>query len=427
MSIEITVEGLGSGGDGVSRLEDGRVVFIPGGIPGDKVRVKLGTIRKKVQYAEIESLLEPSVDRVASRCPVTACGGCALREISQSAQEQFKPQRIVENLRRIAGISSDEFQVDFNPAPAQWRYRHRVRLHTRWSGKSWRLGFFERGSHKLVNYAGCSVLWPELEKSVSKLVQALNELGPAAQLKEVRLAYSRKDQRSAAYFLAEGNIEIFRRDTRWLDMTNLSGVEVETPRARWRHGNLELGYDHANSNDFSLLYEPAMFTQAFPEVNDALVTAVTRAVRPQTAPKVLELHSGIGNFSIPLARSGAEMVTYEANSRAAILAGRNARLAGVEVETHGEPDTEALHRIGEFGVLLMDPPRAGAKDVCAFLAKNPNKIERIVYVSCDSATLARDVKSLGQNGFRLISVSAFDMFPQTQHVEAIAVLAQRAQ
>ena len=422
MSVELKIHALGSGGDGISRLGDGRVVFIPGAIPGDNVRVKLGAIRKKVQYAEIEAFIEPSEDRVSSRCPVTACGGCVMREISPEAQTRFKAQRLMENLRRIGGQDATEWNVTSYPPPVHWRYRHRVRLHARWSGKSWRLGFFERGSHKLVNFAGCSVLWPELERTVGKFIWAANELGPKARLKQISIAYSRQDQRAAAYILSEGDIDVFRHDLRWFEMSELGGVEVKTDHARWRHGNLELRYDHAKATDFALLYEPAMFTQAFPEVNDALIAEVTRAVEPRTDLRILELHAGIGNFSIPLARAGARVVSYEANTRAAIFAGRNARSAGAEIETNAKSDQAALGRLNDFDVLLMDPPRSGAKEVCDFISQIPCNLSKIVYVSCDTATLARDIKSLGQNGFRLISVSAFDMFPQTQHVEAIAVL-----
>ncbi len=424
MSIEVDINGLGSGGDGVARLEDGRVVFVPGGIPGDRLEVSLSEVRKKVQYATLERVITPSPQRVTPRCSLSACGGCSLRELQYQGQSEAKKQRIIDNLRRIGGFQPEDLAVDFHAAPSPWNYRHRVRLHTRWSGQGWILGFYEKGSRQLVPYAGCPVMWPELEKAVGRLSQALHRLGREARLVEVRLTYSRIDQRVAGFILSEGSMEAFRGDLEWVEASGLSGLEVHTQDARWSHGNLELSYDHAKSDEFSITYEPSLFTQANPEVNDALVQAVVRAVRPANSPKVLELHSGIGNFSIPLARAGAQVTSFESNQRAAVLAGRNARAAGVQIDTHGEPDIAAISHAKFANILVLDPPRVGAKEVCRAIRADSTAIERIVYVSCDSATLARDLKSLGQNGFRLLSIAAFDMFPQTPHVESLAILAR---
>ena len=424
MSLEVTIDGLGSGGDGIARLEDGRVLFVPGALPGDRVEVSLGAVRKKVQYAAVERVLEKSPDRVQSRCSVVPCGGCVFRELSSSAQAKHKARKVSENLRRIAGMDLKDVFVDFLPAPTQWRYRHRVRLHAQWSGESWQLGFFERGSHRLARFSGCPVMWPELERSVQRVAEAVHRLPREAGLIEVRLAFSRVDKRCAAFILSKGRIEAFREDLSWIELSGLSGVEVQTADTKWRHGNLELRYDHARAEEFPLLFEPCMFTQAFPEVNDALVQAVLRAVRPADQPRVLELHSGIGNFSIPLARAGAVVTSFESNERSAIFAARNASGAGVEVDAHPLPDREALKFLGGQKVLLMDPPRTGAREVCEKLKAWETELERIVYVSCDSATLARDIKALAQNGFRLISLTSFDMFPETPHVETLAVLSR---
>lgn len=426
MTVEVTIQGLGSGGDGITRLEDGRVIFVPGTLPGDRVAVTLTRVRKKIQYAAVDRMIESSPERVPSRCSVLACGGCVFRELSDAGQAEHKGRRVTENLRRIAGLDLSDVFVDFHPAPSSWHYRHRVRLQVRWSGESWQLGFFERGSHRLARFSGCPVMWPELERAVERVSEAVHRLPREAGLVEIRLTASRVDKRCAGLFVAKGDLGAFRKDLRWVEVSGLSGVEVQTPGGRWRHGNLEMRYDHGKAEEYSLFFEPSMFTQAFPEVNDALVQAVSRAVRPKGQPRVLELHSGIGNFSIPLARAGAKVVSFESNERAAIFAARNAALAGVSVEAHPLPDLEALGYLGDAEVLLMDPPRTGAKAVCEAIGKGAaaSELSRIVYVSCDSATLARDTLALAQTGFRLISLTSFDMFPQTPHVEALAVLSR---
>jgi 23S rRNA (uracil1939-C5)-methyltransferase len=135
---------------------------------------------------------------------------------------------------------------------------------------------------------------------------------------------------------------------------------------------------------------------------------------------VLELHAGVGNFTLPLARDGAHVVAAEHNRRAVVLARRNARALGRDVAVHDETDTAALRHAQDAELLLIDPPRTGARSVAEAVAET--KLPRIVYVSCDSATFARDASILARAGFALASIEAFDMFPQTPHVETIALL-----
>ncbi|MBI3178227.1 MAG: TRAM domain-containing protein, partial [Deltaproteobacteria bacterium] len=147
--IDLDIQGMGSAGEGVGRLADGRVVFVPQALPGDRVRIELAATRKQVQYGELVELLVPSPDRVESRCRVEPCGGCALKKLSLAAQAQLKRQRVVDTMRRLGGLDL-EARVG---APLQagdgWRYRHRVRLHAAWLEAAWRLGYFARRSHRL--------------------------------------------------------------------------------------------------------------------------------------------------------------------------------------------------------------------------------------------------------------------------------------
>lgn len=418
---DVLIHGISVNGDGVGRLPDGRVVFVESALPGDRVRVELGATRKRVQYANLLEILAPSDARVGSRCEIERCGGCVLRSVSASMQGHLKRQAVLDALRRIGGLDATEKLGAVHQFADGWANRHRVRLHAVWD-QGWTLGYFERGSRRLVPLSKCPVVWPELETLALSTQLALRALPREAKIDEVELAFSRRDGRGGAKIYSSGSLAVFRKSLDWFEASQLCGVEIEATDGRWRHGNLELRYDHRRADEFDLRFEPGLFTQAYPQANDALVDAVLMAVRPRETPRVLELHAGIGNFSVPLARSGAHVVAYERNRRAAILGRRNGRAPGLEVEVHAENDTVAIATLDQFDVVLLDPPRAGAREVTEALRdKGPG---RVVYVSCDPATLARDAATLLAGGYQLASLEAFDMFPQTPHVETLAVFSR---
>jgi 23S rRNA (uracil1939-C5)-methyltransferase len=421
-TVDIVIDGMGASGDGVGRLPDGRVVFVGRALPGDRVRVRPAAATKKVQFAELVEVLSPSADRIESRCKVAACGGCPLKGQALPAQGHWKVQRVLETLRRIGHLDVSETLHGIAQLGEGWRSRHRVRLHAAWSsGKRFKLGYYERHSRSLVALSACPILWSELEQAALNLATALEGLPETARLEEVELVYSRRDGRAAAKLRGGGPIERYKE---WLaDVAPKLpfGIEIETPGFSWRHGNLELRYDHRRSAEFDLRYEPGVFTQANPEMNDRLVEALLEQVRPAQAPRVLELHAGIGNFSVPLRLAGADVVAVERHRRAAVLCRKNARSAGVDLEVLDQPDSEAVHTLSGFDTVVLDPPRIGARSAAQALTKKAS-VRRVVYVSCDAATLARDAEILVHAGFRVAAARAFDMFPETPHVEVVLTL-----
>jgi 23S rRNA (uracil1939-C5)-methyltransferase len=419
--FDVVIDGMGSEGDGVGRLADGRVVFVPATVPGDRVRIELNSRRRGVLRGGIVEVLEPSADRIEGRCRVEACGGCPLRDTRPESQARFKRDRVLETLRRIGNLDVAELLGEVNIVGHGWRYRHRVRLHAVYQEK-WKIGYFARGSHDLAPLQGCPVLWRELEQVATSLARELARLPPAAGLRTVEIAFSRRDDRAAARITGDGLMREYRRSLAWLEESGLGGVDVRSGGQRWRHGNVELRYDHAGAGEFDVRFEPGLFTQANPEMNDRLVDRVSQLIRPQQHPKVLELHAGIGNFTLPVGRSGAEIVAVERDRRSAILCRRNVQLAGVNANVIEATDEDALADLQEFAVVLLDPPRAGARVACeALAARGP---ERVVYVSCDPATFARDARTLNQGGYAIASLDAFDMFPETPHVEVLALFSR---
>ncbi len=416
--IDVVIDGMGAGGDGVGRLPDGRVVFVPRAFPGDRVRVRPGARGKKVQAAELIEVIAPSPERVESRCKVAACGGCPSKGMSNAAQGQWKRSRVVEALRRIGRLDVEELLPPVVQGADGWRARHRVRLHAHWSGRRYRLGYFETHSHALVPLSACPILWSELEQAALNLAAALEGLPEEARLEQIELAHSRRDGRAAAKLRGSGPIEHYKT---WLTQVGERlpfGLGIETPSHSLRHGNLELRYDHKRAAEFDLRYEPGVFTQANPEINDRLVEAVLERVRPSQGPSVLELHAGIGNFSVPLRLAGAMVVAVERNRRGAVLCRKNARGAGVDLQVVEQSDNDVLATLAGHDTVVLDPPRTGARAAVQTLARRP-AVRRVVYVSCDPATLARDAQTLVEAGFKVVAAQAFDMFPQTPHVETL--------
>ena len=420
--IEVDIHGLTSDGDGVGRLESGQVVFVPGALPGDRVRVRLTTARKGIQLAELVELLDPSALRERGRCTIDACGGCALKNAAYAGQAELKRQRVLDNLSRLGHLDVSTKLGPTLTLGDGWRYRHRVRLHAAHVGGRWQLGYYAARSHTVVPVSGCPVLWRELEQAALALGHELASFPAEMRLKSVELAHSRRDGRTAAALHGLGAVDHFRRSLSWIENAGLSGVRVLGGAAQWSHGNVELRYDHARAADFDLRFEPTLFTQAFPEMNDRLVEAVMRAVQPKPELRIVELHAGVGNFTLPLASAGASVFAVERQRRAAIMARRNLRTAGLSARVVELADTEALAQLDDCDVLVLDPPRTGARDVCRGVAGS-RAVQRLVYVSCDSATLARDVAGLVHGGgFEVVAVEAFDMFPQTPHVEVVMTL-----
>ena len=418
--MEIVIHGVSHEGDGVGRTPEGKIVFVQGGLPGDTARVELTVKKKKVQHARLTDLVVPSANRVVSRCGIDQCGGCALKSLSLEGQTLVKKDRIINTLTRIAKVEIPE-SFDFVESKSAWHYRHRVRMHAHWSGESWRIGFYARRSNDLVPHAGCPVLWPELDKFVTRVVPAIHRIPREVGLQEVEAVWSRKSKRGAIRLIIHGDPSFFRESTSWMDEAGILGIEIARGDSISRFGNCEMVYDQT-VGDYDLSFETGTFTQANPGMNDELVRRVVSSINPMKGPKVMEMHAGIGNFSLPLAVMGAEVSAFELNPNSSIQSERNAARIPVALENTCIRDADAVERMSEFDTLLLDPPRSGAREVAREAARPGSGPARIVYVSCDPATLARDVAILKEGGYSLVNLTGFDMFPGTPHVEVLAVL-----
>jgi 23S rRNA (uracil1939-C5)-methyltransferase len=382
---DLRIERLSAGGDGVAREASGRVVFVPLAAPGDLVRVRLRDARKRFARADVLELLEPGAARVQPPCPVFGvCGGCAWQHVAYPAQLSAKAEIVSDALRRIGGFELEKGAVRVTPSPSPYGYRNRARLLQ--EGAS--LGYRMRRSHALCAVEACPVLQPELSAVLAR--------------KRTPLA---------------GGVS-----REWEISIGISGA----PRARPLDEPCAAGIDAVDvcAGEDLLRISPGVFAQANAGLLGPLRDAVVReATSGGATTSALELYAGAGLFTLGLARRFDWVTAVESQPNAVAdlrFNLRRARLANADVRP-GEVE-EVLPRleVRNPDVVVVDPPRAGlSREAMAELERVGPR--RVVYVSCDPATLARDLAVLRGSGHRLLHVEAFDLFPQTPHVEALAV------
>ena len=381
--IEVAIESLAAGGEGVAHDANGRVVFVPLAAPGDRLRVRVVEEHTRFARAEIEAVLEPGPARVAPRCPVFgSCGGCAWQHVDYAAQVEAKRTILRDALARIGGVAVPE--IEFVASPQPYGYRGRARV----LAQHGEVGFRKRRSHEVCAITSCPLLVPPLDAALAEFAAR----APAE----------------------EGEWE--------LALGNDGAVRVASLAGRTESGNRVVLRAAGESIEVS----SGVFAQANALLLDALAQTVLDAAGQGS--EALELFAGAGFFTLGLARRFARVVAVESDAAAAVdLAHNCERLGNVRVvESRAETaldDPRALRLAPE--VVVLDPPRGGigvrATEQMARLGA-----QRIVHVSCDPATLARDLGVLARKRWSLVRVIGFDLFPQTPHVEAVAVL-ERAQ
>jgi 23S rRNA (uracil1939-C5)-methyltransferase len=358
--------------------------------PGDLVRVRVVERRKRFARAEIDALLEPGPDRRSPPCEVHGrCGGCSWQHLAYPAQLVAKRRILGDALRRIGGIDLDD-DPPITASPRELGYRGRTRLLARAGG----LGYRERRSHRLCPVTRCPVLVPELEAALEQLATQLSDRTPASGEQEWTLAVGASGATRAALLDMDGPPRI-----------------VGSPELA-----LQVGED-------SLLLSPGSFSQANALLLDALHTAVTEAAT--RGARVLELFAGAGFFTLALARRFEHVVAVESSPSAVRDLRTNLEAAGLEAEVieHRVEDVLASSTLERPDVVVLDPPRAGLAAGAAIRLAALGA-SRIVYLSCDPATLARDLAVLIAEGYALDGMRGFDLFPQTPHVEALAILSR---
>jgi 23S rRNA (uracil1939-C5)-methyltransferase len=407
--LTLDVERLTYGFDALAH-RDREVVFVPYGAPGDRVEAEIVERRRGWARARIAAVAEPGPARVLPGCrwfPV--CGGCQWQHVAPAAQRDAKAAVVAEQLARIAGLR-DVAVLPTLPSPADWAYRARVALVV--EGR--RAGYHRARSHALVEVDACPIADPV----VSAHLEAARGLVGALRVALARVAVVAVPGGVALVASASARPGPADRDATegfLARQATVRGAVVAGGGARLVVGDptvrvsLEPGLD---------LEVPAdVFTQVNPGANRLLVETV---VAFATGERVLDLYCGAGNFALPLARRGAVVHGVERDPLAVEAARANAARLGFAATFTAADATAALAALTPGGVdaVVLDPPRAGARDAVPEIARLGPR--RVVYVSCDPATLARDARTLAQRGYGVVRVQPVDLFPQTYHVETVA-------
>jgi len=424
--IPVTIEKLVDGGAGLGRW-NGRTVFVSGVCAGEEVRARVRSVKKGYAVADLQSVLNPSSDRIRPSCPVfETCGGCQWQHIDYPAQARAKAGILLENLRRIGKLPDPDI-LPILPSPDPFEYRNRIQLKTDLSTDKARIGYYAAQSHRLVPIGHCPIARSPINRALEILRSLFSD--PAVRLpslSDLHLHLAQATQELQARYFAEDEAEdriegLFTKFEEALPNVVSQVYYSRTGRRRVRGRDYLL--DRYKEIPFRI--SDRSFAQIHGRLTEPLIETVRTFASLTGKDSVLELYSGIGTFGIFLAQEAA-LTGFDENMIAVEDANYNARQQGLtNCRFKAEPVEQAVEYLVEqgrqFDRIIMDPPREGM---------NRNTLERlprlhpsrIVYVSCDTATLARDLKILTDLGFRLGRVQPIDLFPQTFHLETVAEL-----
>lgn len=424
-----SIESLDQEGRGIAHA-DGKVVFIEGALTGE--RVSYTAVRKKPSYeiARLEQVIRPSFMRVQPRCEhFGVCGGCSMQHLDSRAQVAVKQRILEDNLQRIGKVKPERILPPIYGET--WGYRQRARLSVRHVIKKGKtlVGFHEKNSRYVADMRRCEILPPKIGYMLNDLAQMCESLSIRDQLPQIELAAGEHVDVLVLRILQSltpADEEILRRfaDTHkvqfWLQTKGPDSARIFYPADA-----PALSY---SMPEFGIVmpYAPTDFTQVNNTLNRLMISRAMRLLEPEKGERIADFFCGLGNFTLPIARSGAEVVGVEGSETLVRRAAQNAELNGLSANTafHAknlfEMNAEALDGLGRFDKWLIDPPRDGGMELIKSIADDGPR--RIVYVSCNPATLARDADVLVHvKGYAIRAAGVMNMFPHTSHVESIAV------
>ena len=445
-TLDLTVSDLTSSGDGLGRWQE-RVVFVPDTVPGDRVRIRLVQVKPTFARGKLRQLLEPSPERVRPACIVAdKCGGCQWQAVSYEAQLAAKQQQVIDALTRIGGFEHPPvLPIMGSENPLNYRNKATYPLMRSPEGRV-KAGYFRKGSHKLVNLNQCPVQDERLDPLLAEVKQDIQERGWSI--------YNEKRHQGRLRHLC---LRMGRRTGQILltlvsTAPNLKAIELQAQEWMERYAqlvgvcvNLNPAKTNAIFGDETLVIEGQSYVEEvfadlrfrihatnFFQVNteqaERLARWILDALQLQGDETIIDAYCGVGALTLPLAQKARRVIGLEVQPEAIEQGLANAGLNGIDnVEFRAGPVEEVLPQVGESletapDVVVLDPPRKGC-DRAVLEALIALKPARLVYMSCNPATLARDLTILReQGGYSLLKAQPADFFPQTPHVECVAIL-----
>lgn len=435
----VQIESLDQEGRGVAHL-DGKVIFIEGGLVGEKVSYTSKRRKNSYETAEVDTVFKQSSQRVTPKCKhFGMCGGCALQHLDVQAQVAAKQRMLEDNLWHIGRVKPiNMLPPIYGPT---WGYRHKARLRVRYVPKKGGVlvGFNERATSFVADMDSCEVLPPHMSALLVPLQQMIYKLSLRDNLPQVEVAIGEgvtvlvlrilealqpEDEPILKAFADEHGVQLW---------TQTKGPDTVKPF--YPLDGPQLSY---SLPEFNLRYpfKPTEFTQVNPYINQVMIRRAMQLLGAESGDRIADFFCGLGNFTLPIARSAATVFGMEGSAALVERAKESAALNGLDSKAEfREADLfdmtpEILANLGYFDKWLIDPPRDGAVELVKALPTIGEEYpfpdyqapERIVYVSCNPATLARDAGVLvNSKGYRLVTCGVVNMFPHTSHVESIAL------
>ena len=423
------IESLDFEGHGVAHI-DGKTIFIDGALPFETV--EYSTYRKKPNFenAQAMAILKESFVRATPRCPhFGVCGGCSMQHMEFTAQVAAKQRVLEENLKRIGNVETETLlPALYGPA---WNYRHRARLSARHVAKKGTVlvGFHEKRSSFICDMTECHILPERISKQLPALRELVMQLSIRERMPQIELAAG--DHVDVLVFrnmdaITPADETLFRDYAdKWNVQIWLQPKGPDTAHPLYPLDAPQLSYSLPEFG-ITMPYKPTEFTQVNPQINRVMVERALKLLDPQPSERIADMFCGLGNFTLPIARSGATVLGMEGSQQLVARALENAQKNGLDRHTEFavanlfEMTEDWLARLGPFDRMLIDPPRDGAMELVKSIPEVGGP-KRIVYVSCNPATLARDANVLvNVKGYKLKAAGVMNMFPHTAHVESMA-------
>ncbi len=422
--VDVTLEGKGVAD------QEGKVVFVPFTITGERVTFERARRKKKFDEAKLIEVLEASPDRVTPKCEYfTHCGGCSIQHISEQAQVEFKQKSVINTLRRIGKMAPENVLPPV--MDKAWGYRRRARLAVKYVEKKGRalVGFREYSAPYVADMWSCEVLHPTIASLIKPLSDMISQFSIKDKLPQVECSVAENATALIFRVLAEPSEEDIDKLAEFAEQYSVRVYLQPKGPSTVAPLNNEIFEPPLNYSlpPFGIKMEflPIDFIQVHNEINQKMVQQAIEWLHLEDSQNILDLFCGLGNFSLPVAKHVSSVLGLEGDKELVERARHNAyinNLNNVEFKKEDlfKADNKCAWLAKKWDAVIIDPPRAGAKEVVGLISKiNPSKI---LYISCHPGTLARDADVLVNTlGYRMEKMNVLNMFPHTGHVETMAL------
>ena len=432
--IELNIERLSHDGRGVGNI-DGKVAFVDGALPDETVSACYKRSRSKLAELTTTSVIRKAANRVEPDCKYAGvCGGCTLQHLETQAQIEFKQSVLIDQLQHAAGLTVDALQLLPSLVGEKKHYRRKARLAVRYVSKKGGalVGFREKYSSFITDMDSCTVLVSDVAILIEPLRELINKLQIRTQIAQIEVAVGETATGTDQVALVIRHLQALPDQ----DMNELIGFadqydiemylqpgDLASVHKVWPQDNQPRLQYYLPDFDLVMHFHPMDFTQINAPINRQMIPLALQLLDLQANDVVLDLFCGLGNFTLPIARYCKQVMGIEGSPEMVARAAENARINSVEnaeflCANLADPIAGQPWIKNGFDKILLDPPRSGALEIIDQIAALAAR--KIVYISCNPATLARDTARLLVNGYRLEKTGVMDMFPHTAHVESIA-------